>query len=49
MTEEENKQFERDFEKWFGEPWKVGHIRRIKLYLIGMVIGLGLILISTLM
>ena len=48
MTKEENEQFERDFEKWFGEPWKVGHRRRIKTYLIGIAIGLGLILISTL-
>ena len=48
MTKEENERFERDFEIWFGEPWKVGHRRRIKIYLIGMAIGILMIIISTL-
>jgi len=49
MTKEENERFERDFEIWFGEPWKVGHQRRIKMYLIGIGVGLFFILISFLM
>jgi hypothetical protein len=44
-----NEEFEREFEKWFGEPWKVGHRRRIKQFLIGIAIGLGLITMSYLM
>jgi len=41
-----DEEFEREFEKWFGEPWKVGHRRRIKMYLTGMAVGLFFILIS---
>jgi len=41
-----DEEFEREFEKWFGEPWKVGHRRRIKTCLIGMAVGLLLILLS---
>jgi hypothetical protein len=49
MTKEENEVFERDFEKWVGEPWKVGHRRRIKTFLIGIAIGVGIIIVSYLM